>query len=224
MRVAVLAQNDVALTPIRQALVAQGIEVSDYSTMDQLAAGVQEQAFGAILLEGEPGHLELGLTLLQFRVHAQTAIVIVGDGGVTAVSHALARGADDYVFLSGGLQYATQRIIARIGARVQRRRRSVLRVGGVELDVLAREIECAGVRVGLTTRETLLARLLFESPGRVVATDRLCIELCGASDPLAVRSVNQHVYQLRRKLSQLPTDGDRLRIEALYGAGYRLAR
>jgi DNA-binding response OmpR family regulator len=38
-----------------------------------------------------------------------------------------------------------------------------------------------------------------------------------------VRSVNQHVYQLRRKLSQLPAGGEGLRIEALYGAGYRLA-
>lgn len=224
MRVAVLAQDQAALTPIRNALVAQGIEVSDYSTMEQLAAGVQGQAFGAILLEGDPGQLELGLTLLQLRAHAQTAIVIVGHGGVAAVAHALSRGADDYVFLSGGLQYATQRIIARIGARVQRRRRSVLRIGNVELDVVAREIESSGVRVGLTSRETLLARLLLEHPGRVVATDRLCIELCGASDATAVRSVNQHVYQLRRKLSQLPVGGEGLRIEALYGAGYRLAR
>ena len=224
MRVAVLAQDKAALNPIRKALVAQGIEVSDYSTMEQLAAGLQGQAFGAILLEGEPDHLELGLTLLQSRAHAQTAIVIVGQGGVAAVAHALSRGADDYVFLNGGLQYATQRIIARIGARVQRRRRSQLSIGNVELNVVAREIESSGVRVGLTSRETLLARLLFEHPGRVVATDRLCIELCGTNDAATVRSVNQHVYQLRRKLNQLPADGEGLRIEALYGAGYRLAR
>ena len=224
MRVAVLAQNHGALTPIRKALVAQGIEVADYSTIEQLATGVQAQAFGAILLEGEAPHLELGLTLLQLRAQAQTAIVIVGHGGVAAMSHALTRGADDYVFLGGGLQYATQRIIARMGARVQRRRRSNLCVGKVELDVVARMIETAGVQVSLTARETQLARLLFEHPGRVVATDRLCIELCGASDPSAVRSVSQHVYQLRRKLNQLPTGGEGLRIEALYGAGYRLAR
>lgn len=224
MRVAVLAQNDVALTPIRTALVAQGIEVSDYSTMEQLAAGVRGQEFGAILLEGEPGHLELGLSLLQSRAQARTAIVIVGHGGVAAVSHALTRGADDYVFLSGGVQYATQRIIARIGARVQRRRRSGLRIGNLELDVLAREIASPGQRVRLTTREAALARLLFESPDRLVPIDRLCIELCGASDANAVRSINQHVYQLRRKLNQLHVDGEGLRIEALYGAGYRLAR
>ncbi|MBC7993007.1 MAG: winged helix-turn-helix domain-containing protein [Rhizobacter sp.] len=54
--------------------------------------------------------------------------------------------------------------------------------------------------------------------------ERLCIELFVASDATAVRSVNQHVYQLRRKLNQLAIDGDGLRIEALYGAGYQLAR
>lgn len=224
MRVAVLAQNPRALAPIREALARQGIEVSDYASMEQLAAELKGQEFGAILLEGEPDHLELGLTLLQLRAQARTAIVIVGRGGAAAISHALMRGADDYVFSSGGVEYATQRIIARIGTRIQRRRRSVLRIGNVELDAPAREIESSGTRVRLTTRETLLARLLFENSGRLVAIDRLCIELCGTSDATAVRSVNQHVYQLRRKLNQLPVEGEALRIEALYGAGYRLAR
>ncbi len=218
-----MAQNNRALAPIRKALAAHGIEVSDYSTMEQLVAGLKAQEFGAILLEGEPDHLELGLSLLQVRAQAQTAIVIVGKGGAAAIAHALMHGADDYVFSGGDVDYAMQRIIARIGTRV-RRRRAVLRTGDVELDALAREIESSGVRVRLTARETLLARILFENLGRVVAIDRLCVELCGASDATAVRSVNQHVYQLRRKLDRLPVDGEGLRIEALYGAGYRLAR
>ncbi|HEY0819243.1 MAG TPA: winged helix-turn-helix domain-containing protein, partial [Rhizobacter sp.] len=180
--------------------------------------------FGAVLLEGEPEHLELSLGWLQMQAHAQTAIVIVGAGGAAAIADALTRGADDYVFSDGDVAYATQRIIARIGARTERRRRTVLRSGNVELNALSGEIGSAGARVRLTTRETRLARLLFESPGRVVALDRLCLELCGTNDATAVRSVNQHVYQLRRKLDRLPAEGERVRIEALYGTGYRLAR
>lgn len=224
MKIAVLAQNAHALDPIRAVLAAQGIEVADYPTRMQLAAGLEEHEFGAILLEGSQDQLELALTMLQRRAQARTAIVIVGQGGTAAIAHALMRGADDYVFAGGDVEYAMQRIIARIGTKLQRQRRSTLRIGEVELDVLAREIDAAGIRVRLSSRETLLARLLFENAGRVVATDRLCVELCGASDATAVRALNQHVYQLRRKLERLPGDADRLRIEALYGAGYRLAR
>jgi DNA-binding response OmpR family regulator len=90
--------------------------------------------------------------------------------------------------------------------------------------VRARQIESRGTRLKLTIRETLLARLLFEGQGRVVPIERLCVEVCGSSDAAAVRSINQHVYELRRKLEQLPADGDRLRIEALYATGYRLVR
>lgn len=224
MRVGVLAQNDAVLLPIRELLAAQGIEVSAYATRTQLAAGLEEQDFGAILLEGATEHLELAISMLQQRAQARTAIVIVGQGGTAAITHALLRGADDYVFADGDVGYAMQRIIARIGVKVQRQRRSVLRLGHLELDVLAREIVSADARVGLSTRETLLARLLFESAGRVVATDRLCMELTGASDATAVRSLNQHVYQLRRKLDRLPCGAERVRIEAMYGSGYRLVR
>ncbi|HEY0821028.1 MAG TPA: hypothetical protein VGD46_19735, partial [Rhizobacter sp.] len=89
MKVAVLARNRRALAPIRKALTAQGIEVCDYSTMDQLAAGLAEHRFGAVLLEGEPEHLELSLGWLQMQAHAQTAIVIVGAGGAAAIADAL---------------------------------------------------------------------------------------------------------------------------------------
>lgn len=224
MKIAVLAHNEPVLLPIRELLAAQGIEVSSFATRSQLAAGLEGHEFGAILLEGPDDDLELAMGMLQRRAQARTAIVIVGQGGTAAITHALMRGADDYVFAGGDVGYAMQRIIARIGAKVQRQRRSVLRLGHLELDVAAREIVSADARVSLSTREVLLARLLFENAGRVVPTDRLCVELCGASDAAAIRSLNQHVYQLRRKLARLPGEPDRVRIEALYGIGYRLSR
>jgi DNA-binding response OmpR family regulator len=224
MRVAALAQNDHVLDSIRHALEAQGIEVLSFTTLERLTAGLEGQEFGAILLEGLQNHLELCLAMLQLRVEAQTAIIIVGTGGTAAIAHALGRGADDYAFANGDVERAIQRIIARIGARVQRHRRLVFRAGGFELDSISGMIEYAGTRVRLTTREALLAQLLFENLGRVVAIDRLCIALCGASDASAVRSVNQYVYQLRRKLKRLAVEGDRLRVESVYGTGYRLGR
>lgn len=223
MRVALLSRNDRALALIRNALTGQGIEVHGFMTFEQLAAGFHWLEFDAILLEDQPDHLAHCLSLLQRQAQARTAIIVVGKGSAAAITHALVHGADDYVFDDGNVERATQRIVGRIGVRVLRNRQPVVRVGSFELDAVAREIGAGGERVRLTMRETVLARLLFENAGRIVALDRLCFALCGASDAAAVRSLNQHVYQLRRKLRQLPAEGQRLRVDAVYGSGYRLA-
>jgi DNA-binding response OmpR family regulator len=224
MNIAVLGGNAQALAPIRAALIGQGVEVSVHPTVKHLSASLEDQAFGAVVLEGRPDELELALTMLRLRAEARTAIIVVGGSGAAAITHALTHGADDYVFSDDDADRAVQRIIARIAIRTRQHRRVNLRMGDFELDVRARHIESQGTRLRLTARETLLARLLFESPGRVVPIDRLCIEVCGTSDAAAVRSINQHVYELRRKLDQMPAGSDRLRIEALYGAGYRIVR
>lgn len=224
MRFALLAQNDQLLVPIRDALAVQGIDTSWFATIEQLTACLEEQEFGAILLEDHPGHLDASLGTLQLRAEARTAIVVVGKGGTAAMTHALVFGADDYAFASGDVERTIQRIIARVGVKLRRHRQAVIRIGSFALNAVTGEIESSGRRVCLTARETLLARLLFENPGRIVAADRLHVELCGTSDATAIRAVKQHVYQLRRKLERIPGDGERLRIETVYGAGYRLAR
>ena len=69
----------------------------------------------------------------------------------------------------------------------------------------------------------MLARVLAENHGRVVALEQLCEELCARTDDAARRAVKQHAHMLRKKcdLAAGPT-AQRLRVEAVYGKGYRL--
>jgi len=74
----------------------------------------------------------------------------------------------------------------------------------------------------------MLARVLIENQGRIVALEQLCEDLCGRTDESAKRAVKQHAHVLRKKCELAAGTGanaiaQRLRIEAVYGKGYRLA-
>lgn len=219
-----MSASDRLLASVREALALHGIDVLWFATVGQLTNCPEQQDFVAILLEERPDQLESRLGMLRLCVDARTSIVVVGTGGVAAMTDALALGADDYLFADAPAERSAQRIIARVGVKLRHHRRAIIRIGSFEFNAVMGQIESFGARVSLTARETSLARLLFENPGRIVAADRLHVELCGTSDESAARSVKQHVYQLRRKLEQLPSGDDRLRVETVYGAGYRLAR
>jgi DNA-binding response OmpR family regulator len=66
--------------------------------------------------------------------------------------------------------------------------------------------------------------VLIERHGRVVALDQLCEELCARTDAAAKRAVKQHAHVLRKKCELAAgSTVQRLRVEAVYGKGYRLA-
>lgn len=69
----------------------------------------------------------------------------------------------------------------------------------------------------------MLARVLIENQGRVMALDRLCKDLCARTDDAAKRAVKQHAHVLRRKcVLAAGSTLQPLRVEAVYGKGYRL--
>ena len=69
----------------------------------------------------------------------------------------------------------------------------------------------------------MLASVLIENHGRVVALERLCENLCARTDDTAKRAVKQHAHVLRKKCELVAgSTPHRLRVEAVYGKGYRL--
>jgi DNA-binding response OmpR family regulator len=73
--------------------------------------------------------------------------------------------------------------------------------------------------VALTSRETALARCLFQTPGGLVSRRRLA-HIWEADEDIASRSIEQHVYQLRRKLKRCV--GDAVVLRSVYARGYQL--
>ena len=205
------------------ALCSIGIEVRHFSAVDALIAGLQSEPFEAILLEDSESHIGHWLGALQQHAAEPVALIVVGAGGAAGMSRALLRGADDYIVIGDGAEQLVHRTIARASSKIRRPQAKLQRLGPYRLDSSLGTLASAAAEVRLSPRELLLAKLLFDNPGRVIALDRLGADLCGRSDAAARRAVKQHAHTLRKKCALVAASASQvLDLESAYGAGYRL--
>ena len=142
---------------------------------------------------------------------------VVGDE--TEKVAALDAGADDYVTKPFGVG----ELLARLRAALRRAEPStepVLEIGGLRVDLEAREVSVGGMPVQLTPHEYDLLRLLALNEGKLLTHKAILREVWG--EAYADESHYLHVYvsQLRRKLEPDPARPRYILTEP--GAGYRL--
>lgn len=94
-------------------------------------------------------------------------------------------------------------------------------VGDVELDPGARVVRCRGQVLNLTTVEFGLLEVLLLAAGQVVGREKLTREVLGREFSPFDRSIDTHVYNLRKKIGQLK-DGTE-RVKGVRGIGYLYA-
>jgi DNA-binding response OmpR family regulator len=134
-------------------------------------------------------------------------------------------GADDYVIKP----FEIRELAARINAKLRRQRTSQsqvrpgrLKFPGLIVDVGRHEVLRDGVTVTLTPTEFDLLALLSASPGRVISRTEMIQKVWGQGADLDLRSVDAHVYRLRRKIE--PEGPRPTYIHAVPGIGYRFER
>ena len=93
---------------------------------------------------------------------------------------------------------------------------TVLRVGGLELDVARHEARRDGRPLALTPKQLALLRYFISHPGQVLSEGRLLTHVWDENADPATRTVRVTVMTLRRKL------GEPQPIETVVGSGYRL--
>ena len=131
-------------------------------------------------------------------------------------------GADDYV----AKPFEVRELAARISAQLRRQRRSAaqvrpgrLKFPGLVIDFGRHEVLRDGEAVGLTPTEFNLLALLATRPGRVVSRADMIQQVWGQGAELDARSVDAHVYRLRRKIK--PNNEHPTYVHAVPGVGYR---
>ncbi len=123
-------------------------------------------------------------------------------------------GADDYL----GKPFAFEELLARVRANLRPRTTvspGLLRVGGISLDLLRREVTVNGRTVGLSAREFSLLSAFARHPSQVLSRPELLSMAWGMSFDPRTNLVDVYVGYLRRKLGE-PV------IETVRGSGYRL--
>jgi DNA-binding response OmpR family regulator len=100
-----------------------------------------------------------------------------------------------------------------------RRRRGLIRYGGLSLDPITRAVCVERAPVELSTMEFALLRRLADEPDRVYTKNELLRDVWGYQSLGRTRTVDAHACRLRRKLD---AHSERRWIVNVRGIGYRL--
>ncbi|MFT4066009.1 response regulator transcription factor [Paraburkholderia sp.] len=137
------------------------------------------------------------------------------------IVNALDAGADDYVIKP----FRARELVARMGALLRRTRRSekiesAITVGPYVFEITQRNVFLHGKPIVLTEKEFDVAAYFFANVGRVVSKRLLAKLSWGRELDSTSRTIDTHIYRLRRKLALAPENG--VRLTTVYTHGYRL--
>ncbi len=160
-----------------------------------------------------------GFTVLkQLRSQGFTlpVIVLTARDAVDDTVTGLSLGADDYV----RKPFAFEELLARIRLRLRSTSTStaeetVLRVGGLDLDLRTRRASVDGGVVELSAREFALAEVFMRHPDQVLSREQLLSRVWGYDFDPGSNVVDVYVRYVRAKIG-------RGRIQTVRGMGYRL--
>lgn len=220
MKFAALFVNKSRLGAITQDLAPFGIELLSTQSVAGLLQLLKHSDATAVLIEDDPAEITDWLAVLQMRMTVAVPVIVVGAPRGLGMAEALRNGATDFIDYDGSFAQLLARLQARAGVQCADARQR-LEVGPYVLCAFNSSIRCGETEINLTAREFALAWVLLSSEGRVVSLPSLSARVWGRSDDVCKRTLEQHVYKLRRKL-QSDTSAARLRIRAIYGIGYRL--
>jgi len=139
----------------------------------------------------------------------------------------LEMGADDYLakpFNTRELSARVRAILRRTNlaqANVTLAESTSVRVGDLELNAGARTVRCGNELLSLTTVEFDLLQRLLRSVGWVVGREELTKDVLGREFSPFDRSIDTHVWSLRRKVGNTPDGSER--IKGIRGVGYLYA-
>jgi DNA-binding response OmpR family regulator len=199
----------------------KGLRANGFSTTvvdDGVAAAdaARDRDFELLILDlGLPGLHGLDvLRQLRARGERLPVVILTARDELDTTVAGFAGGADDYVTKP----FRFEELLARIRVRLRNEgteETTVIRVGGISLDLRTRRASVGDRTVELTAREFALAETFLRHPDQVLSREQLLSHVWGYDFDPESNIVDVYVRYLRRKL------GDGV-IETVRGMGYRL--
>jgi two-component system KDP operon response regulator KdpE len=222
-RILVVDDEPAVRRSLRANLAARGYDVTVVETggeaLDEVARHLPDLVILDLMLPGISG---LEVADIVRSMSAVPILVLSARGEERTKVEALDLGADDYLTKPFGID----ELLARVRALLRRSsagsadENGPLHVGGLLLDVEAREIRRNDVPLELTPREYDVLAYLMRHTGRVVTHRALLTSLWGPGYGMETQYLRVFINRLRHKIEDDPSHPRYILTEP--GVGYRL--
>lgn len=167
-----------------------------------------------VMLDGEDGYEILTRLKGEPRYADIPVIMVSAKGEEVDKVKGLNLGADDYISKPFGIMELFARINANIRKRPQSEVSSYL---DLEIDKQKRIAYLKGEPISLTKLEFDLLSYLVNKNNQICPKDELLSKVWGISESLETRTLDIHVFNLRKKITS-----SKAKIETIRGVGYSL--
>ena len=221
MRILVVEDDEVAAEYVRKGLAEAG-HVVDLAADGDLGLEMARAAdYDALILDRmlpKMDGLEV-LSNLREDGDATPVLILSALGEVDHKVEGLRAGGDDYL----AKPYSFTELLARVEAIGRRSDPSAavtkLKVGDLEMDLLARTVRRAGQKILLQPREFRLLECLMRNAGRVVTRTMLLEKVWDYHFDPQTNVIDVHISRLRGKIDK---EFEEPLLHTVRGAGYRL--
>lgn len=216
MRVLLVEDDHVLGEALRDHVAAAGHAVDWFKMLDDATAATLTMAYGLILLDMRLPDGD-GITLLQSlrnRDDSTPVIILTAHDQVSDRIAGLNAGADDYLVKPFDLNELSARMLA-VSRRYEGRSAPVIRLPGIEINQVARNIVVDGTAQTLSAREWAVLEKLVEHPGAVVSKSQLHDTLYEFGAEIESNTVEVYISRLRKKIGHD-------RVETVRGVGYTI--
>lgn len=203
-------------------LLRQGHRVQQCGSAVEAIEKLQKNQFDLMVLDWMLPHMS-GLDLLKNLSRGPMPVLMVtAKSEPRDIVAGLEAGADDYItkpFEPSIFMARIKALLRRLNAKssAESLPRDLLRIGDLTINTASYEVTSKGEMIHLTPSEFKILTTMAQNQGRVLTRDQLIEVAQGEGVSVTGRTIDTHVFGLRKKLGEW---GDW--IETIRGVGYRI--
>jgi two-component system OmpR family response regulator len=219
MRILVVEDDDKIASFVVKGLKQTGYAVDRSADGEDALLLAETTAFDAAVVDIMLPKLD-GLSLVQRMRSRKIRIPVIFLSAKASVDDrvkGLQAGGDDYLTKPFAFSELTARLQALIRRASQTTEPTRLTVGDLSMDLLNREVMCAGQKIDLQAREFALLDYLMRHAGRTVTKTMILEHIFDYSFDPQTNVVDVLIHRLRSKI-----DPDKTRLQTIRGVGYVL--